>query len=251
MVRVLFYLQTAFSLWMLVDAVRRGAPKHWYWIVMVPFGEWAYFFSVKIHDREFDFLRKGFTGLTEKKVTVDDLAYRVQQTPSFANKLRLGQGLYDSGAFVDAKTAFEAALELRESSDARYGLGLAEMELDNPEQAVQAFSAVIESEPSFMDYAPWIDLARGLAAAGRTDEAIERLELLVVKSPRLAHRAQLAYALKVSGREADARQTLRAGLAEHERSPKFIKRRDRGAKRLAKRLLKELDQPTDGQRAPG
>ena len=45
-----FMLSTAFSLWMLVDAVQRGLGAKWGWIIMIPFGEFAYFFAVKIHD---------------------------------------------------------------------------------------------------------------------------------------------------------------------------------------------------------
>jgi hypothetical protein len=42
----------AFSLWMLIDAYRRNADQFWYVIILVPLGEWAYFFLVKIRDYE-------------------------------------------------------------------------------------------------------------------------------------------------------------------------------------------------------
>ncbi len=40
----------AFSVWMLVDAHKRGAQHYWYLIIFFPFGEWVYFFLIKIHD---------------------------------------------------------------------------------------------------------------------------------------------------------------------------------------------------------
>lgn len=43
-------LSYAFSIWMLVDAYQRGAEHYWYLIIFFPFGEWVYFFLVKVHD---------------------------------------------------------------------------------------------------------------------------------------------------------------------------------------------------------
>ncbi len=40
----------AFSIWMLVDASKRGARHWWMIIILVPFGEFIYFFTVKIKD---------------------------------------------------------------------------------------------------------------------------------------------------------------------------------------------------------
>ncbi len=40
----------AFSIWMLIDAVKRGARHWWMIIILVPFGEFIYFFMVKIKD---------------------------------------------------------------------------------------------------------------------------------------------------------------------------------------------------------
>ena len=47
---ILLILSYAFSLWMLVDAYQRHAEHYWFLIILFPFGEWAYFFLVKVHD---------------------------------------------------------------------------------------------------------------------------------------------------------------------------------------------------------
>lgn len=47
------YLSYAFSIWMLVDAYKRGESCLWWGVILFPFGEWIYFFVVKIHDFEF------------------------------------------------------------------------------------------------------------------------------------------------------------------------------------------------------
>jgi hypothetical protein len=47
---VFLVLSYAFSAWMLIDAVKRGARHWWMIIILVPFGEFIYFFTVKIKD---------------------------------------------------------------------------------------------------------------------------------------------------------------------------------------------------------
>ena len=47
---ILLLLSYAFSIWMIVDAYKRGAEHFWYLIIFFPLGEWIYFFLVKIHD---------------------------------------------------------------------------------------------------------------------------------------------------------------------------------------------------------
>ena len=38
---VFLVLETAFMIWMLVDAINRRAEYYWYIIIFVPFGEWV------------------------------------------------------------------------------------------------------------------------------------------------------------------------------------------------------------------
>lgn len=47
---ILLIISYTFSIWMVVDAYKRGAEHYWYLIIFFPFGEWIYFFLVKIHD---------------------------------------------------------------------------------------------------------------------------------------------------------------------------------------------------------
>jgi hypothetical protein len=49
---VFLVLSYAFSAWMLIDAIKRGARHWWMIIILVPFGEFIYFFAVKIKDFE-------------------------------------------------------------------------------------------------------------------------------------------------------------------------------------------------------
>ncbi len=241
MPRVLFFLQTAFSLWLVVDAIRRGAAYYWYPIIMMPFGEWVYFFTIKIHDPEFDWARELYKKLTTKKVTLEERRYRANQSPSFANKVELGQALHDAGAHGEAAEAFAEALEMHaESREALYGLALARSALGDYRQAIAHFSRVIELDPSFRDYAAYSDLAHALVQSGRLPEAHELLDGLVTKSPRLAHRVLYAHYLIAGEKRDEAREQLEAGLREYDHAPKYVKRKNRAWAQRAKKMLKQV-----------
>ncbi len=241
MIRILLFLDTIFSLWMLVDAIRRRAQTYWYPVVMMPFGEWVYFFVVKIHDPEFNFLRDFYKRFVTPKVTTDQVRRQYDETRSFANTLTLAQALYDDGAYAEAAELFGQALRLQDDSrDALYGLALTQLRVGESEPAIESLRRLIERDPAFEEYAPWADLAQALAAAGLRDEAIELLEILVVKSPRLEHRVFYAHFLHESGRGADARAQLELGIEEYKDAPKFLKRRKRRWFRQAKQMLKAM-----------
>ncbi len=240
MPRILFFLQTGFSLWLVVDAIRRGAAYYWYPIIMVPFGEWVYFFTIKIHDPEFDWARELYRKLTTKKVTLDERRYRVRQSPSFANKLELAQALHDAQAHGEAAEVFAEALEMHaDSREALYGLALTRNALFEYEAAILHFHTLIERDPSFRDYAAYSDLANALAQSGRMEEVHELLEGLVTTSHRLGHRVLHAHYLLADDMKDEAREQLEAGLSEYDHAPKYVKRANRAWARRAKQMLKQ------------
>ena len=52
MFHLLFALQTALTLWMLVDAAKRGRFFPWYIIILLPFGELAYLLAIKLPEEK-------------------------------------------------------------------------------------------------------------------------------------------------------------------------------------------------------
>ncbi|MCP3962281.1 MAG: hypothetical protein GY719_30940 [bacterium] len=241
MPRVLALLELAFSLWLVVDAIRRGAAYYWYPIIMLPFGEWIYFFTIKIHDPEFEWARELHRKLTTKKVTVEQLRYQASQSPSFANQLALAQALYDAGVYGEAAERFAAAIEMHDDSrEAVYGLALTRSALADYERAIDGFRRVIALDPSFRDYDAYSDLADALCQSGRMAEVHELLEGLVTRSPRLRHRVLHAHYLLHDGRRDEAREQLTAGLAEYDHAPKYVKRKNRAWRRRAQQLLEQL-----------
>lgn len=241
MPRVLFFLETAFSLWLLVDAIRRRRAVYWYPIILLPFGEWFYFFMVKIHDPDMRWLKEGLKRLTAQRVTVEQLRFQLTQTPSFSNTLMLAQALYDQECHSEAAALFERALEIdADSKAALYGLALCLISLDDHMPAIGHLRKLIALEPSFQDYAAWSNLAYALNRTGRREEAIEWLGRLVDSSPRLNHRLLYAHYLTQDGLREKAREQIEAGLIEHQQAPPFLRRRNRTYARQAKRMLKQL-----------
>ncbi len=240
MPRVIFFLQTGFSLYLVVDAIRRGAAYYWYPIIMMPFGEWVYFFMIKIHDPEFDWARELYKKLTTPKVTLEERRHRAQQSPSFTHKIELAQALHDKQAHGEAAELFAEAFEMHlDSREALYGLALARAALREHEEAIRRFTELIELDPSFRDYAAYSDLAHMLAESGRLKETHELLEGLVTKSPRLGHRVLHAHFLLADGKKGEARAQLEAGLHEYKHAPKYVKRKNRAWAGRAKKMLKQ------------
>lgn len=245
MPRILLILQTLFSVWMLVDAIRRRAQYWWFVVIMMPFGELFYFFMVKIHDPQLAWLKQAMSFKRRAKVSIDRLRFNLEQAPSFANKLALAQALYDEKLFVEAAGLFEQALKLDGSSkDALFGLGLSQISQGNSQAAIEPLGKLIEIQPSYQEYAGWSNLAFAFWQAERRDETLHLLAKLVELSPRLSHRLLYAHYLVQVERKTEAVEQLRTALLEDEHAPPFLRRRNRVWSRQARQMLKELEAPS-------
>jgi len=241
MIRILFLMQTAFSLWMVVDAIRRGIAGYWYLIIMMPFGEWVYFFMIKIHDPEFEWARDLYRQLTTKKITTEELRFQAEQAPSFTNKINFAQALYDQGSFHEAVELFTEALEIdAESRDALYGQALSNSALQKYDTAIEGLRRVIELDPSFRDYVAYTDLAHALSETHRKQETHELLRDLVTVSPRLRHRVIRAHYLIQDGHRKEAAEQLQTGLDEFNHVPKYVQRKNQIWFKRAKQMLKQV-----------
>lgn len=230
-----------FSLWMMVDAAQRGAARYWYPVLWLPGGPFVYFVMVKIHDREFRELRRFWETLTKPKVTLEQLRYRVSETPSFANKLALAQGLFDAQLYAEAVPVFDEVLAADdECKDALYGRALCQLELEQYEPAIEALQLLIELKPSFREYDAWARLAHALQQTDQPDAALEVLDTLVRKAPRVPHRVLYARHLRYGEHYDKAREQLELALKAHEHSPRFQKRQDAAAARAGRAMLGEL-----------
>lgn len=252
MIRVLFILQSAFSMWMFFDAIQHRRASYWYFIIMLPFGEVVYFFMVKIHDPDMRQFKQVFNRVfaLQRPPSLDALRYQLRQTPCLANMVTLGQGLHDAGEYAEGAELFSQALERDpESRPALLGLGACRIGLEEYEPAVVSLERLIELEPGYSNFEGWSMLAFARWQLEQRDEAVETLQRLVATSPRMAHRLALARYLAEADRNDEARSQVATALEDYKHAPKYQRRNDRGWAREANKMLRQLSTPT--ARAPG
>src|SRR6516165_6655382 len=109
LLQVFYLFQLAFTIWMAVDVYRGGAEQFWIWIIIIfqPLGPWVYFFAVKLRTLRVPGIRLGGgTGEAwERKLSLDELRYRVERSPTVANRLALAHRLMERGIHEDAMRA--------------------------------------------------------------------------------------------------------------------------------------------------
>jgi hypothetical protein len=241
MVRVLYGLQSLFSVWMMVDAMQRGAARYWYPVLFLPFGPLVYFFVVKIHDPELRGLHQLLAGWTRPKVTLEQLRYKLSETPSLANKLALAQGLFDACLHEEARQGFDLVLASdAENKDALYGRALCHLATKDYAGAIAPLELLIEIKPSYREYAAWPRLAYALQRVEQPQAVLTLYDELVRKAPRVSHRVLYARALRDAKEGDRAREQLEHALNEHEHAPRYQRRKDAAAARTARALMAEL-----------
>lgn len=235
---VLFALQSAFSLWMLVDAAKRGAGCVWYMIIMMPFGEIAYFLAVKVHDPEFAAFR---INLFSRPPSIDQLRINAENAPSFENRLMLARGLHDGDRHAEAAELFRRLHDAEPEDKATlYGLGCSLLGAGETTAAIQVLQELAELDFKYAEYAAGSMLADIYWREERREESLELRRTIANTSRSLAHQTELARSLAEVGRGPEARTLIERCLSEYALSPRYIQKSDKPHARAARRVLKSL-----------
>jgi len=249
---IVLAISTAFTLWMMVDAIQKGIACRWAFVIMIPFGEFAYFFAVKIHD----FKGGGagpahlvggrsswhiFQGFRAAPPTIDDLRYELEQSPCIENHMKLARALYDEGNHRETLVELEQILKLDDRDpETHYGMARCHLALSEFEPAERHFREVISLHRSYQDYAAWEDLANVLQQNGRGDEAVEVLRDLHRTCPRLDHGVQLAQLLFDRNQFEEASNELKRALRDYDHAPAHVQRTNKQQAHAAHRLLAQM-----------
>jgi len=233
---VLFALQTAFSLWMLYDAIRRDAFYYWFVIILIPFGEWVYFFAVKLPELR----SSGFVAaMLYRPPSVEQLRREYRHTPSTENRMKLAQRLLDKGETREAADLFSELLGSDpDDREALWGYARACAAENQPDLELRALERLHGLEPGYADYEPCYDLCTRYWDSDRRDEAIAILKAACKKTQRLGPRVSLAGSLMGQGRHPEALELLRDGLDIYRGSPRFVRHADRRLARKARELVR-------------
>jgi len=238
---LLGYIALAFKMWMLFDALRRGVHALWYLVVMLPAGDFVYFFAVKLRDFNVRPAPPTPEQSAVKVPKLEELEAAVAQSPSFHNRVQLGWALYEARQPARACECFELALRSHpRDNDARYGLGLSLLEQGKLTEAADALTPLVERSLAHDEYRAAEALAEALHRSEQNAEACAVLEAVVKTTRRIEHRIAHAKLLIRCEQRDDATRVLGHALSEFEAEPEHVRRRQGASATEARRLLRTL-----------
>jgi hypothetical protein len=233
--------QLALTIWMLVDANKRGVEFYWYWIILVfqPLGAWAYFFIYKLQDFRGG---QGWVGnLFQRRASLEELRYRVERAPTVANHLDYGERLIEKGTFAEAIPHLEAVLKHEpEHGQALFALARCHRAQGHPQQALPLLEKVVARHPAWGNYQAWHALIEARQEAGDQEGAVKSCRELARIAPTLEHKCLFAEYLASAGENREARKVLEQGLDDYEYLAGPYRRRNRRWASKAKQLLKQI-----------
>ncbi len=238
MIHVASGLVLVFKLWLVTDALRRREACYWPWIIFfVPLGGVVYFFLIKVDDYSLAWITEVF----RKGPSVEDLQFQYRQTPSFSNRVALAGALYREGSYPEAAEHYSGALEQEpRDPEVLYGLGLTRIAQEDYPVAAGHLTTLVEHDKAYRQYGAWPPLAYALFECGRSEECLAALKKLVEENPRIDHKLLLARYLGKVGNAEEARDVLQETLSEHDRSPRFLRRRNFRNALQVKSMLKAI-----------
>jgi hypothetical protein len=232
---------TAFTVWMIVDAVQR---KEWAWvlflIVFPGFAAFWYFFYVY---RGSPSATRGFElpGAFDRK-RIKELQAQIHHLDKPHHYAQLGDIFFQQGKLDKAHECYRAALERDpQDIDTRAHFGQCLLRQNKPGEARPFLEGVVAENPKH-DYGhSLMALAETLAALGETDAAISTWERVTANHSYARARVQLAQLYSTKGRKDAARAELNEVVMDFPHTPAFQRKRDRVWVRRARKLLRQIE----------
>jgi hypothetical protein len=237
----LYLAQAAVTIWMLVDANRRGVEFYWFWIILAfqPIGPWAYFFIYKARE-----LQQGhgwLSGLFQRRASLKELQHRVERSPTPANRLELGERLVEQGEYATAMPHLEAMLAREpDHCQALFLIAASHRGLGHPEQAVAPLRKLLVRQPGWGNYRAMRTLVEVQQEVGDMSGAVASCRDLARAAPTLENRYLLAEHLLTAGANDEARKVLEQGLEDYQYLTGPSRRRDRRWVGKVRQRLKQL-----------
>lgn len=254
MAGVLWWLQSLFTIWMLVECFRRGQAMPWALIILFfpVVGPLAYFLLEVQTVVAIPGFGGGRSGLSTTTVAFRPhrvTGQQLREAEAEVKRLDNGAAWSDLAALLCAKKrhaeaehAAATALERDpEDLEARYVRGRSLLELGRAQDAVTELERVLEREPGH-DYGDArLALARALEGSGDLEAARVHYETLGGASSRpdvLYHLAEIQHR---TGDSEAAKATLRRIVEEADLAPAFARRRSAAWVSRAKRTLRSFE----------
>lgn len=235
-------LLMAFSLWMLIDAIRR---EEWLWAVFIGIGCFGcglaavlYYFLVY---RSAPSATRGFElpGAHDRK-RIKELEAKIHHLDKAHHHSQLGDIYFQQGKLAKAEACYRAALERDpQDIDTRAHLGQCLLRLKRAAEARVLLEGVVRQDPKH-DYGhSLMAYAETLGALGETEQALPIWKQVTEQHSYPRARVQLAELLIERNETGAAREVLQEVIADDPHAPAFQRRRDRVWVSKARSLLRK------------
>jgi len=232
-------IMSIFSLWMLVDALRR---REWVWAFFIFVG-WGisallYYFAVY---RAAPSATRGFElpGAHDRR-RIKQLEAQIHHLDKAHHHFQLGDIYFQHGKLAQAESCYRAALERDpQDIDTRAHLGQCLLRQKRPAEARPLLERVVAENPKH-DYGySLMALAETLGGVGEKEAAIQLWKQVTESHSYPRAKVQLAELYLARDESEPARHELKEVLADDLHAPAFQRKRDRVWVRRAKTLMKK------------
>jgi len=229
-----------FTVWMAVEAVRRGQAQSWLWIILFfgPIGAAVYFFSELMPVVRFggSFTKSRLGADDERRALAD-----VKRLDNCAAWAHYASVLRARGQPAKAADAAARALERDASSvDAHYERGQALLTSNRHGEAVPHLRAVVDKDRLYQSGDALLALGQAEEGSGDVKAARESLESLAVHSSRPEVLFVLARVQGLCGDREAALKSLKRIVDEAEYVPDYLQRDVRPWVKKAKKAIEKL-----------
>jgi hypothetical protein len=228
-----------FTVWMAVEAVRRGQTQSWLWIILFfgPIGAAIYFFSelMPVHVGGSAGPRKPSHDDERRALADVKRLDNAAAWSSYAGVLRA------RGQFSKAADAGAQALRRDPTSiDARHELGMALLLCSRAGEAVEHLRSVVAGDRSYQSGDALFALAQAQEGAGDVAGARQSLEALTTTSGRPEVLFRLARVQGLTGDRAAAVRSLKRIIDEAEYVPDYLQRDVKPWVKKARKAIEKL-----------
>jgi hypothetical protein len=239
-VGLVFVLGSAFTIWMAVEAVRRGQAAGWLWIILLfgPAGAAVYFFSEYV-DSPFLGWRGG-SGPTVTAAALRVAEADVRRLDNAATWLAYASALRARRKYPLAVEAARKAVERAPRDvDAQYELAQSLIAAGRGGDAVEPLQRVVAANRSYDSEAALFALGK---AHLESDAELARTELAEVaaRSSRPEFLYWYAFSLAQSGLRNEAAEVLQRIVSEAELVPPYLRRGVKPWVRKSRHALRKL-----------
>jgi hypothetical protein len=210
-------------------------------LLFQPLGAWFYFFAVKLRTLRLPGGGRR-SGSWESKLSLDELRYRVERTPTVTNRCALAERLMEKKQHADAIPHLEKVLAFEpDYCAALHALAECRLATGAADQAVAPLNRLLQRDYRWGLYRAWRTLIDVQLARGQPGEALAACRELEKRMPTLENKCLLAEHLLDNGKPTEATQLLEQALEDYHYAPWGTRVRNWNWARTARRLLGEAE----------